>query len=48
MKLQKNLTLFSVNLQEILKEVVQELSPLADEKKLTISYQSEEMLMVKL
>lgn len=38
----KNLIFSPVNLQEIIKEVVQELSPLADEKKLTLSYQSDE------
>jgi two-component system, sensor histidine kinase and response regulator len=38
----KNLIFSPVNLQEIIKEVVQELSPLADEKKLTLSYKSQE------
>ncbi|CAA9219719.1 Two-component system sensor histidine kinase/response regulator hybrid [uncultured Coleofasciculus sp.] len=36
----KNLIFSPVNLQEILQEVVQELSPLADEKKLNLNYQS--------
>lgn len=38
----KNLIFSPVNLQEILKEVTQELSPLADEKKLTLSYKSDD------
>lgn len=38
----KNLIFSPVNLQEIIKEVVQELSPLADEKKLTLIYKNDE------
>ena len=43
----KNLIFSPVNLQQILQEVVQELSPLADEKKLNLNYQSPENLNSK-
>lgn len=43
----KNLIFSPINLQEILKEVVQELSPLADEKKLKLNYQSPENINSK-
>lgn len=43
----KNLIFSPVDLQEILKEVTQELSTLADEKKLTLSYKAEENINSK-
>lgn len=43
----KNLIFSPVNLEEILKEVTQELAPLADEKKLTLTYKSEEKVNSK-
>ena len=43
----KNLTFFPVNLQEVVEEVIQELSPLADEKSLSLKYESGEKVHTK-